>query len=412
MLILTLLLLFTGPVVADDLIPERRKEQFQTETGYAILPIPYSLPGIGAGISIAGGVSNAGGSYVDAYGMVLGGDVQGRAIGIADLHLIPRHLIFDIGSSQIDHATINNYSSRGMNTSRDDYTIIGLTDTSSLGGRMTLSFGDRRYELYTARYIVESRLDSIRDQDGDIIVKAQDPPKNAGDSNIFGARLDLTDDYDDPRRGLRLDFSGWQTPKRNIASEYMVLDFNTTLYIPVGLRSTWVFNFLKSDATVTKKGVTDRAIIEQEQGLYCSLIADPQQKEFCDQLVDNMIAENTYGTATSLGGFSRLRGYPQGRYKGAHTRFYGTELRWNLTDEFTPFDWFVIKDVRTSVQVAFFFEVATIADRAKDIGDEYRIAHGGGVRLVTASGLVFRADLAMGTEGIQPNMFIGYPWEF
>ncbi len=78
------------------------------------------------------------------------------------------------------------------------------------------------------------------------------------------------------------------------------------------------------------------------------------------------LAENTFGTATQLGGFSRLRSYSQGRYKGAHTLFYGTEIRWNLTDESTPYNIFVMKDVRTAVQVAAFYEIGSTADLRSD----------------------------------------------
>lgn len=36
-------------------LPDRRKEQFQTSYGYALFPFPYSLPGIGEGVSLVGG---------------------------------------------------------------------------------------------------------------------------------------------------------------------------------------------------------------------------------------------------------------------------------------------------------------------------------------------------------------------
>jgi hypothetical protein len=128
-------------------------------------------------------------------------------------------------------------------------------------------------------------------------------------------------------------------------------------------------------------------------------------------VIDNTIANNTYGTATSLGGFSRLRSYSQGRYKGAHTVFYGTEIRWNLTDERTPFDIFVMKDVRTSIQISLFYETGSTADIRSELGDIMRDSYGFGLRVVTASGVVFRGDLAFGREGFEPQIFIGYPWE-
>jgi hypothetical protein len=45
------------------------------------------------------------------------------------------------------------------------------------------------------------------------------------------------------------------------------------------------------------------------------------------------------------------------------------------------------------------------------VGDIWRSSTGIGLRMVTASGVVFRADVATGREGVSPSIFIGYPWE-
>jgi outer membrane translocation and assembly module TamA len=70
-----------------------------------------------------------------------------------------------------------------------------------------------------------------------------------------------------------------------------------------------------------------------------------------------------------------------------------------------------MKDVRTSWQIAVFYEVGTVGESRSDLGDYWRSSGGIGLRMVTASGVVFRADLAAGREGLSPNIFIGYPWE-
>jgi hypothetical protein len=189
------------------------------------------------------------------------------------------------------------------------------------------------------------------------------------------------------------------------------MDYNTTAYIPIGRRSTWAFNFLRSDAVVRREGETNKDELEKLLGIDCETIGDTDKRQLCNDVIDNQIAANRYGTATSLGGFSRLRSYPQGRYKGAHTVFYGTELRWNLTDEATPFDIFIMKDIRTAVQVSLFYELGSTADLRSEVGDVMRDSYGAGFRMVTASGVVFRADLAFGREGFAPEIFIGYPWE-
>ena len=392
----------------DTIYPARRKPQFSRNFGYAIFPYPYSLPGIGSGVSLVGGAMNIADTCTDAYGIIFTGDVRGTALGVADIHIVPQTLILDIGYGTVNEATIQSYSKRGMNTDKNDYRLIEFGDTEYYGGRMTATFFDRRFEVYWAWYQGAMTLKSIRDKDGNVIVEAQDSSRQRGYNTLYGARFDLTDDYADPRRGVRLDVTRSQTPQSDAGPDYYVMDYNTTAYIPIGRRSTWAFNYLRSDAVVTREGETDPAKLEQQQGLNCSMATDPV---LCRQVVDNMVANNKYGTATSLGGFSRLRSYPQGRFKGAHTEFYGTEVRWNLTDERTPFDLFIMKDVRTAVQVSLFYEIGSTADLRSELGKIMRDSYGFGLRVVTASGVVLRGDLAFGREGFSPEIFIGYPWE-
>ena len=393
-------------------IPDRRKPQFESEPGFALLPFPYSLPGIGSGISLASGFTNIKDTYVDAYGLLLAGDIQGAALGIDDIHLLPKRLILELGASSIDKASITSYNQRGMRSEKDDFSLIELSNIASIGSRLTVTFFDRRFELYGAYYKFWSQLNRIRDNDGDIIIDVDDPSIESGEQRILGMLIDLTDDYHDPRAGFRFDISGWYNAKTKDGPEYLLLDLSATTYFPMGKRSTWLFNVFKSDATLFSKGETDRAIVADQMGLDCSTVTDPKAQAQCNKHIDTVVDGNKYGTASSLGGFSRLRSYSQGRYGGAHTLFFGTELRWNLTDEFTPFNIYVIKDVRTAIQIAFFYEIGSVSEKESEIGDVTRSTYGTGVRIVTASGAVFRGDFAFGEEGFQPNVFIGYPWEF
>ena len=393
--------------------PERRRDQFPKEYGYAIFPYPYRLPGIGSGLSLIAGALNIADSYTDAYGIVFGGDVKGGAVGVGDIHLLPRTLILDVGYSSLSRAAFQSYSQRGMNTGKDDFSIAEVGDSEYFGGRLTATFFDRRFELYTAWFASALTLKSIRDNQGNLIIEAQDPPRSRGHTAIFGTRLDLTDDYTDPRRGLRLDVTHTQSPPQGSGPDYFVMDYSTTAYVPVGRRNTVAVNLLRSDAFVRREGETDPAALQAQLGIDCASIPDPAQQQTCNQVIDTTVAANQFGTATQLGGFSRLRSYPQGRFKGAHTLFLGAEYRWNLTDEATPFDIFVMKGVRTSVQIAFFYETGVSSDDRDDLyrRSQMRDSYGTGLRIVTASGVVFRADLAHGKEGFNAAIFIGYPWE-
>jgi hypothetical protein len=391
------------------IIANRRKEQFTKDPGYALFPYPYSLPGIGKGISLVGGMMNIADTYTDAYGVIFTGEVKGASFGVADIHLIPKTLILDTGFGMVSAATIQSYGQRGMNTDKNDYRLIEMSDMEYYGGRLTATFLERRFEVYGAMYEGGGTIKSIRDKDGTVIIEAENPPRSRGRTTMVGTRVDLTDDYGDPRRGIRLDVTGSISPPSDSGSDYYVMDYNTTGYIPLGRRSTWAFNYFRSDAVVRRQGETDRSKIEDRLGLHCSTITDPEQQKFCNEVIDNTIANNTYGTATTLGGFSRLRSYAQGRYQGSHTLFYGTEVRWNLTDERTPFDIFVMKDVRTSVQISVFYETGSTTDVRSELGDIMRDSYGFGLRVVTASGIVFRGDFAFGREGSSRRSSSGIP---
>ena len=391
------------------MFPDRRKDQFATDFGYALFPYPYSLPGIGTGLGLVGGASNIAGTHTDAYGMAFGGDITGLALGVADVHVIPKTLILDTGFSDISSATIQSYSSRGMSANKNDYSNIELGGMTYYGSRATATFLERRFELYGAYYQGSSQLKSIRDRDGNLVVQTRNSTSR-GHVTLLGTRVDLTDDYADPRRGMRLDVGRSLTPPQDSGPDFYIQDISATGYIPLGRRSTWAFNYFRSDAHVNRQGDTNRDDVETKYNCAAIPAADLRY-QLCENAVTNEVANNTYGTASSLGGFSRLRSYSSSRFKGAHTIFYGTEIRWNLTDESTPYDIFIMKDVRTAWQIALYYELGSTADLRSQVGDTWRSSTGIGLRMITASGVVFRADVATGNDGVSPSIFIGYPWE-
>jgi hypothetical protein len=411
------LLLFGSAAAAEEetgggIFPDRRKEQFQTEQGYYIFPSPYSIPGVGYGGALIGIGMNLDQTYTDVFGFLLAGDISGGGAGVTDIHIVPRTLILDLTAIRFNKSTVTNYSQRGMETEKHDFTYMQFNNYQFGGGRLTATFLDRRFEVYGGGYRLTAELGKILDEQGNTILDVTNPAPWRTTVYGIGSRLDLTDDYGDPRRGVRFDVGRWWSPPATDSDpDYYRMEYNATAYLPLGKRSTWVFNAFRSDAHVVRQGETDPAVIEQNQGLDCASLTDPDQRSRCNQVIDNILAANLYGNATGLGGTSHLRSYPDNRFSGAHSLFYGTEVRWTLTEEAHPFDIFVAKDVRTVLQVAAFYELGTAADLRSELGDIYRASYGGGFRMVTASGVVLRADLAFGREGMETTIILGYPWE-
>jgi hypothetical protein len=401
---------------ADDeaaFFPDRRKSQFMNDPGYYVFPMPYSIPGVGEGLGVMGIGMNLGGTYTDVFGFALGGGLPGAGIGVSDIHIVPRMLIADLVSIQFGKSTITNYQKRGMESDKHDFSYLQFDNYGFTGGRLTATFFDRRFEVYGGGYRIGSQLDKVLDQNKNTIQDIEGSPRWRTNVYGLGVRGDLTDDYYDPRKGFRLDVSRWWSPPASSNDpDFYRIEYNATAYLPLGKHSTWLFNYFRSDAVVVRQGTTNRKDIENQQGLNCS---DPnlteEQKQDCENVVSNIQDANTYGTATGLGGTSHLRSYPDNRFTGAHTVFYGTEVRWTLTEEARPFDIFIAKDVRTVLQVAMFYEMGSSADKREDLRNTYRSSYGAGFRMVTASGIVLRADVATGREGIETTIIIGYPWE-
>jgi len=92
-----------------------------------------------------------------------------------------------------------------------------------------------------------------------------------------------------------------------------------------------VFNLFYSRAHVTKEGLTDYALLQQRYGLNCSQYTCLADQAACAsaeaKLLAGTLANNRYGTATSLGGTQRLRSYDNGRFYAGQALSYGAEYR-------------------------------------------------------------------------------------
>lgn len=389
---------------------ERRKPQFLTEPSYLIFPLPYSLPGIGEGILLTALAGNIAETNIDLFALVVTGDAEGTILGLEDIHILSETLILDLFSQSITKAVVNNYNSRGMNSDPDDFTLIELSRADTFSARLTLSLFDRRLEFVGGMQKQKAEVPRVRDKDGNIIVELDPPFTNKRETRFAGFSLDYTDDRQDPREGFRLIVARFNSPAPTVDDpEFSVWDYQATFYIPIGKINTLALHYFQSDADVTRQGTTDETAVRNELGFDCSP-SDSECLETEQEVVDLLVAHRTNGTSTGLGGDQRLRSYPQGRFSGAHTVFYALEFRWNLSEEVTPFDYFIWKDVRTGVQVAFFAETGSVGETKDEVGETFKSTYGVGLRLVSASGFVYRADLAGGDEGTEAVVIFNYPF--
>ncbi len=398
------------PAAAKDFewMPERRKDQFPVEPAHLFVPLPYSYPGIGDGFFLIGNMSNIAGSTAD--GVVIGvvGDATGAVIQGDEIPIIDKQLFLNVHFRDINRAIVNNYEIRGMDGS-NEYNLLDVTRADQNRVELKYTMLDRRLNFSMVYNNERFALAAIRDKDGNIIQQLSEPFTGEDSSTTFAFNVDFTDDYLDPRRGFRFGLTYADVKADDVDDpEFYRLDYNALFYIPYSQNDVLVVNYYQSDAHVEEMGNTNPADIQADLNLQCG--TDPACLEVEQQLILSTINANTNGTATSLGGLSRLRAYPQGRFQGGRMAFVGVGYRWNMVDENTPFNYLFWKDVRTGKQIAFFAEAGSVAETSSTLWDEYRDSVGVGFRLVTASGSVYRADIAYGDEGSELSVFFFYPW--
>ncbi|MBI5429227.1 MAG: hypothetical protein HY938_02080 [Nitrosomonadales bacterium] len=403
------LLMLIGSVSHAEVV-ERRKDQFGRDFGYYFYPIVGEIPGMGRAVGFGVSVLNMTGGDTDFTGYYVRGDIKATGAALLDYNVVPRRVLFDAGYN--DYLVAATAYSRGIDSDPVDV-IYPKVEGAYLLGQMTLTFDQRRYELYARMLGGRNRLIEILDKDRKAFAGV-DTDWRSGNSYSLGGSIDLTDDRVDPRKGVRLEVST-RLPNGHNAdiSEYFVNDYNLTGYMPTRNWDTLVFNLFYSRAHVTREGLTDYALLQQRYGLNCSQYTVPAELAACQsaeaKLLAGTLANNRYGTATALGGTQRLRSFDNGRFYAGQALSYGAEYRWNLTDERTPFDIYIAKGIRTGIQLAAFWERGMVADEFSKLFKGGRESYGIGARLVL-SGVVIRFDLAHGPEGPQSQLWITYPW--
>lgn len=394
---------------------ERRRDQFDSNAGYLVVPAPYSYPGIGEGWVLIGYAGNILDTPTDVYALWITGDARGVISEVDELFLVPRLFFLSYFSMDIRKFGRNFYQNRGMDTEKEDFSVAVGDKYINQEPSVTLTVWERRLELNYAWRHQEGRTTEIRTPEGELLSNSVQTFES--DSTKFSMLLDLTDDRNDPRSGLRLEQSQEQfLSAEETDSDYDVQTSSLTAYIPIGEQSTWLFNYYQSSASVTRSGETDLTTLKTLRGFdSCATILVAAEQTACEEAItrdaQNQQLANQNGTARALGGPDRLRSYPEERYQGAHTLSLGTEFRWNLQTGEDLLDWIFLRDVQQAIQLAAFYEQGSVAETSTELGELWRKSYGLGGRLVTGSGAVYRLDWATGDEGSELTVLFEYPWK-
>jgi len=384
----------------------RTRNQFGNEHSHFVYPIVIDLPGVGVSSGIGTTILNANESDVDFTGFVLRGDFDVTGGTFLNYHLLKNRLLFDVGFYHFE-AAVTQFR-RGIDSSSNDF-IIPRFRGKFAESQLTWTFNQRHLETFIHVLSGTQQTTQILDSNEHPYPVADDSSSNEQISTL-GLRIDNSNDLLHPRKGYRFDLA-LKIPKNSdpLHSSYVVSDYNATWYIPMRKRDVLAFNIFRSDAHVTNEVKEDFASLRQSRGLNCAP-SDTACIQTETDYINQLIAQNQYGTATSLGGLQRLRSYPNARYYAGHSMSYGMEYRLSFNNVKNPFNYYIAKGVKTGLQIAFFAEQGSVAERSKELFDNIKSSYGVGFRLIL-TGVVLRADYANGSDGEEFTVFFDYPWK-
>ena len=399
---------------------ERRRDVFTKQYGHLFVPLPYSLPGLGEGLLFIGNFGNIADTTTDLATILGVGDAEFIFGFLDEFFIVPDYVYLQYVKAQGFKYALTNYRSRGMNTEKNDfvYALGNYWEYDAPTFKLTLY--DRMLELGLGRSKQKGRFEKFVAPDSDDLTKQGDTitefdpalEVNFGEKLEFSARIDFTDDYRDPRKGVRnILYLDRQTASSSSEPSFDVITNDLQFYIPFLEKNTLVLNLTFSDANVRKEGETDLEVLKQQSNYYSCTSESCRETTLGN--AKNTMNINKHGTSLYLGGPDRLRSYPQQRFQGAHTVYFATEFRWNFSAaDGDEIDLFFMQDLVDEMQVAFFFEQGSVSETKSELGDTVKYSFGSGFRLLSGSGNLYRADFATGDEGPQVTVIIQYPWTY
>lgn len=383
------------------------------ETSWLIYPIFSKIPGIGELAGLGATVSGVGGTEMDVTGIALQGKgltdepLSVNIVTALDIPLFTPIFTLSAGVVDVVNGTIEQYE-RGRDSKKENRIILKASKLNVIFYELAIHLFEDQLEFYYGRADTTVEPDSILKPVGGEFQTFKIPESERGktEGSRFGVILDDTDSRRDPRIGYRLQYEFYNVPKFDETPSFSQHDYNLTGFIPTNQKLSNVLVLNAFYGTVVARG-EGTVLSERYQ---CPPGAPPGCQVALDQLREEAEVNATIGRATSLGGSNRLRSYPTGRFFDTHTLFFGIENRFYVLEDYQPFNYFVQKGIFTGLQLATFFELGQVGQKADaTLLEDMKSSYGAGLRILLNT-LILRIDYATGAEGSETTVFVGYPF--
>ncbi|MDT8447401.1 MAG: hypothetical protein RRB13_10970 [bacterium] len=356
-------------------IPDRRRlYEDRDENVYMVIPALASMPGVGVFVGVLGSFSNLWGSGVDAAVTEAqtvgnsdgtGSDIHIRAYALREVPLLIPGLTFEYWFGDIK---FNDYYSYLPGRDSPNYLIPYTGEFNYYFLRPSYRLWERRFELsYNLVFFKGYEINSA----GQEVLQAS----HAASGQI---KLDFTDDWVDPHKGLRMTYStNLRAPKKSIlgtsnteedprSEQVKTHQYNLGLYLPWGEQTT---------LALYREWCSAQGLEESDQVITC--------------------------------GFLRLRGYPGGRWSDRFAQTKIAELRYSIPTNL-DMDWLLVHGKLEGLQLAGFYEEGQVSPQDDErLTQDIHRSYGAGVRALIDA-IVLRLDLGFSEEGPQTHLTIDH----
>lgn len=285
------------------------------------LPVGVRLEGIGA----AGGVAALYKGDWTIAGAIAGGDVTGGGVLASKVFGDYKFSVAAGGASNVNIVTTYE---RGLT---DD--VAYQQELTGYGVILGLErrFFSEKFITALGLGLTSVQINSFSDTDGNEI--------DLGGANLFPINtllvapkfvLDLTSGKPAEKSGFDLSYRPSLQMGRAGQADTLIETWQARYYQPIFSKLRLAVRAVKSSSQVfaTKDKYDTDAEIRAELNANCG--GDARCTQLEDDLVQQILAENTVGSAVPLGGSNSVRGFREFRFRGAHTASANAELLWNL----------------------------------------------------------------------------------
>ena len=138
----------------------------------------------------------------DLTAFYLDGDFHAAGITALNMHLVPQRLIFD--TAWYKYRVAYKHFERGINSNKDKYFYPEVEGDGGTA-QLTLTFFDKRLDFYSRYGEQTYQINRIFSRSGSNEFQINDHRETTNQLLTLGMNIDLTDDRQDPRTGVRLE---------------------------------------------------------------------------------------------------------------------------------------------------------------------------------------------------------------